>query len=185
MKPLQFFTDIWRRFEELDPAQRLRWGVALSILLAFLVLLSGANDQLKRLAKKRGAQETALADMLRLRQRYQEASSGSQKLANRMATLKPDDSPAKLIDDIGIKGKNSQIKPLKGEESNAMIEDAAEIKLEGLTANETINLLHRLEKGAKPVIIKKALLKSRFDDPSRIDLVMTVALLRPAPQGQR
>ncbi len=185
MKPGEFLHDSIHRLQRLDPAERLRWGVALAILLGIALLLTAANDQVQKLTRKRAAQEVALADMLSLKQRYQEANSGALKLSNRMAALLPDDSPAKLLEEIGIKGKNSQVKPIKGEDLGTMLEDAAEVKLDGLTANEAINLLHRLEKGTKPVIIKKALLKTRFDDPARIDLVMTIALLKPAPQGQR
>jgi general secretion pathway protein M len=57
--------------------------------------------------------------------------------------------------------------------------------MEGLTSNEAANLLFRLEKGAKPVLIKRASLKTRFDDPARLDLTLTVALLKAAPQAQR
>ena len=118
-------------------------------------------------------------------QRYQEASAGAQKLANRMAATRSDDSPAKIIDEIGIKGKGSQVKQVKGETRPGYVEDAAEARIDGLSANEAVNLIYRLEKGTKPVIIKKALIKTRFDDPSRLDLTLTIALLKPAPQGQK
>ena len=107
----------------------------------------------------------------------------AQKLANRLASTKPDDSPSKLIDEINIKGKNSQIKPVKGEEHPGYIEDAAEVRLEGLSANETMNLLFRLEKGTRPVLIKKTFIKARFDDPAKLDLTLNIALLKPAAQG--
>jgi general secretion pathway protein M len=62
-----------------------------------------------------------------------------------------------------------------------MMEDAADVKIDGLTANEAINLIYRLEKGNRPLLLKKANLRVRFDDPSRLDLVLTIALLKPAP----
>ena len=96
-----------------------------------------------------------------------------------------DDSPAKLIEETGIKGKSSQVKPMKGEDRPGFVEDAAEVKFEGLSANETINLLYRLEKGVKPVVIKRANLKVRYDDPSKLDVVLNIALLKPAPQESK
>lgn len=120
-----------------------------------------------------------------LKLRFQEANAGAQKLANRLAATRPDDSPAKIIEEIGIKGKNTQIKPVKGEDLPGFVEDAAEVKIEGLTANEAVNLLFRLEKGAKPVTIKRALIKTRFDDPAKLDLTLTVALIKAAQQGAR
>jgi general secretion pathway protein M len=59
------------------------------------------------------------------------------------------------------------------------------VRIEGLTANEAINLIYRLEKGSRPMVVKKANLRVRFDDPSRFDLSMIVALLKPAPGTAR
>ena len=173
------------RYERMDQTTRLRIGIAIAVVLALAILYSAANDQVRRLAGKRQSREAALAEMMVLRQRFRETNAGAQRLANRLSAVKADDSPAKLIDEIGIKGKGSQIRPVKGDERPGMVEDAAEVKLEGLTANEAINLLHRLEKGAKPVLVKKALIRTRFDDPAKLDLSLTIALLKPAPQGAR
>ncbi|MCM2357237.1 MAG: general secretion pathway protein GspM [Geobacteraceae bacterium] len=182
MKRLGLLTEKYRAMES---GTRLRWGIGIACLLILALLYSAADKRVALLAKKRGAREAELAEMLVLKQRYLEATGTAQKLANRLAATRPDDSPAKIIDEIGIKGKGSQIKPLKGEERGGFVEDAAEVKLEGLSANEAVNLVYRLEKGSKPVLIKKALIKTRFDDPSRLDLTLSLALLKPAPQGQR
>ncbi len=182
MKYLHLLTETYKNMDE---KTRLRWGMGIAAILLLAVLLSAANKQVAALEKKRAAREADIAEMLMLKLRYQEANSGAQRLANRLAATRPDDSPAKVIEEIGIKGKNTQIKPVKGEDIPGYVEDAAEVKIEGLTANEAVNLLFRLEKGAKPVSVKKAVIKSRFDDPSRLDLTLTVALIKAAQQGAR
>jgi general secretion pathway protein M len=169
----------------MEPGMRLRLTICIAVVLLILVALTAVNGQIARLEKRRTVREANIAEMLTLKQRYQEASADAQKLANRMAAVRPDDSPARIIDEIGIKGKGSQIKPVKGDEGNGYVEDAAEVKLDGLSANEAVNLVYRLEKGSKPVVIKKALFKSRFDDPSRLDLTLTIALLKPSATGQK
>jgi general secretion pathway protein M len=123
--------------------------------------------------------------MMRLKVRYQSASVGAQRLSNRLMATRPDDSPAKVIEEIGIKGRGSQIKPVKGDEIPGYVEDAADVKIEALSANEAVNLIYRLEKGTRPVTVKKALIRQRFDDPSRLDLSLTIALIKPAPAGAR
>lgn len=173
------------RFSAMEPAARLRAGWVIAVLLLLAIVYSALHDRIARLEKQRVSREAALAEMMLLKQRHREASVGAEKLANRLSAVTADDSPAKLLDEIGIKGKNSQIKPLKGEERPGIIEDAAEIKLEGLSLNETVNLLHRLEKGAKPVVIKKANLKTRYDDPAKLDLTINLALLKPAPAEKK
>ncbi|HEX8961006.1 MAG TPA: hypothetical protein VF775_05490 [Geobacteraceae bacterium] len=182
MKQLDLLIENYRA---MDSTTRLRWGIGIAVLLILALLYSAANARVASLMKKRTAREADVAEMLVLKSRYQEASAGAQMLANRMAASRPDDSPAKIIDEIGIKGKGSQIKQVKGEERNGYVEDAAEVKLDGLSANEAVNLLYRLERGTKPLVVKKALIKTRFDDPAKLDLTLTVALLKPAPQGRK
>jgi general secretion pathway protein M len=170
-------------YHHLDSRARLRMGIGIALLLFLGIIFSAANDRIGRLKHKLTAREADIAEMMVLKQRYLEANAAAMKLTNRLSATHADDSPAKIVEEIGIKGKGTQIKPLKGEERGGYLEDEAEVKVDGLTLNETVNLLFRLEKGARPVEIKKALLKTRFDDPSKLDLTLTVALLKAAPQG--
>ena len=177
--------NLWERFNEMEPAARLKTGYCIAALLFLAIFYSALQDRIVKLEKKRISREADLTEMMLLKQRHREASAGAQKLSNRLSAVTVDDSVAKLIEEIGIKGKNSQIKPLKGEERPGIVEDAAEVKIEGLSANEMVNLLHRLEKGVKPVVIKKANLKTRYDDPAKLDITLNIALLKPAPQENR
>jgi general secretion pathway protein M len=169
-------------FRDLDPRLRLRLGIGCACLLAVALLLSLVNGQTKRLEKLRTARESELAEMMQLRQRHQEASASAQKVANRLAAVRPDDSPARLIEEIGIKGKSLQINPLKGEDQAGFLVDSAEVKIESITTNELVNLLHRLEQGDRPASVRRALIKARFDDPARLDASLTVALQKPVPK---
>lgn len=173
------------RFSAMEPAARLKVGYCIAALLLVAIGYSALHDRIGKLEKKRISREAALTEMMLLKQRYREASAGAQKLSNRLSAVTADDSVAKLIEEIGIKGKNSQIKPLKGEDRPGIVEDAAEVKIEGISANEAVNLLYRLEKGVKPVVIKKANLKTRYDDPAKLDVTLAVALLKPAPQEKK
>lgn len=167
------------RYQELDQPVRLKLAGGIIAALVLTLLYSDFNDRIKKLDRKRAAREAELAEMLVLGSRYQSVSSDAQRLGNRLAAVAADDSLLQLVESTGIKGKNSQFKTLKGEERPGGVEDAAEVRIEGLSVNELVNLLHKLEKGAKPVTVKKAAIKSRFDDPSRVDAVLTMALLKP------
>jgi len=182
---MNYFKVLAERYHHLDSRTRLRLGIGIAILLFLAILISTANDRIGQLKKKLASRESDVSEMLVLKQRYVEANAISQTLANRLTATRPDDTPSRIIEEIGIKGKGSQIKPIKGEERGGYLEDAAEVKMDGLTLNEAVNLIFRLEKGARPVVIKKALLKTRFDDPSKLDLTLTVALLKAVPRGGR
>ena len=171
--------------QDLDSRTRARIGAAVAAVLLILIALSALNGRIAALEKRRLSREADLAEMMKLKLRYQLASAGSQRLANRLLATRPDDSPAKVIDEIGIKGRSSQIKPVKGEDIPGYVEDAADVRIEGLTSNEVTNLIYRLEKGSRPITVRKALIKQRFDDPSKLDVSLTIALIKPAPAGSR
>ena len=178
MRLLEIMRDRWQGF---DGRTRLLCGYALILLLAATVGWSALSARVQALEKKRLARETVLKELLPLKSAYLSARQSSDQLRGRLASLRPDDSPAKILEDAGIKGKSVKIVPLKGEERSGFTEDAADIRIESLTFNEAVNLLYRLEKGGRPLVIKKCNLRVRFDDPSRCDLTLVLALLRPAP----
>lgn len=178
MKLLELMRDSW---QNLDSRTRLWAGYALIILLAAAVGWSALDSRVQTLEKKRAAREAVLKDLLPLKVAYLSARQTSDQLKGRIATLRPDDSPAKIIEDIGIKGKSVKIVPLKGDERPGFSEDAADIRIDGLTVNEAINLLYRLERGGRPLVLKKCNIRTRFDDPSRCDLTMILALIKSAP----
>jgi general secretion pathway protein M len=178
MKILANLYEVWR---DLDRHSRLWCGYVLIALLALTLGWSALAVRTAGLERKRSARETVLKELLPLKGAYRSAKAASDQQTGKMATLRPDDSLARIIEEIGIKGKGVKIVPLKGEERNGVIEDTADVRIEGLTANETVNLVYRLEKGTRPISVKKVNLRVRFDDPSRFDLSMTTALLKPAP----
>jgi general secretion pathway protein M len=173
------------KVQALDPKTRLNAALTVAAILGLVLLYSALGNRIARLEKKRTAREAALTELMLLSQRFKTANADAQRLTNRLAAVKADDTPAKLVDEIGIKGKGVQIKTLKGEERTGAVEDAAEVRIEGLTANETVNLLHRLEKGTRPVVIRKAAFKTRYDDPAKLDLTLTMALLKPSAQERK
>jgi general secretion pathway protein M len=181
MSPLEIISNIRNSWQDLDGRTRLWVGYALIVLLAAAVGWSTLSTKVEELEKKRVAREKVLKELLPLKAAYLSARLSSDQLSGKMASLRPDDSPAKIIEDIGIKGKSVKIAPIKGEERRGFIEDTADIRIEGLTLNEAVNLLYRLEKGSRPLVIKKSNLRIRFDDPSRCDLGLIMALLKPAP----
>lgn len=178
-------SEVSEAFQNLDSRTRTRLGVLLAALLVVIIGLSTVNARITALEKKRRAREADLTELMKLRQRFREASAGSQRVSNRLQAVRPDDSPAKVIEEIGIKGRNSQVKPVKGADLPGFVEDAAEVKIEGLSANEATNLIYRLEKGTRPITVKKAAIKQRFEDPSKLDVTLTIALIKPAPAGAK
>ncbi len=172
-------------YDELEPHARRTLAITAISLLILALCYSLLQERIGKLRKRLLSREKTVQELMILEHQFRSANSESLRLGNRLATVKADDSLAKVVEETGIRGKSSQVKPLKGEERQGMVEDAAEIRIEGLSANEAVNLLYRLEKGSRPVVIKKASLKTRYDDPSRIDLTLTASVLKPLPQEKQ
>lgn len=182
---MKHLVPVLDRVKNLDRNTRMLLGAVTAVLLLSAMILAGLNGRIAVLSRKRAARESDLVQMMTLKQRYLSARMFSQRFSNRLASSRADDSPAKVIDEIGIKGKSCLITPLKGEQRGGFQEDAADVKLESLTANEAVNLVYRLENGSRPVIIKRALFKTRFDDPSRLDMTLTIALLKSSSPARQ
>lgn len=178
---MRFLEMVRTSWNNMDSRSRLWSGYALIALLAAALGWSALAGKVAMLEKKRKAREAVVKELLPLKVAYLSARKSSDQLTGRMASLRPDDTLAKVVEEIGIKGKGVKIAPLKGDERSGIIEDAADVRIEGLTINEAINLVYRLEKGSRPLLLKKCNLKIRFDDPSRCDMAMILALLKPAP----
>jgi len=170
-------------YHSLDAATRRLILILTALILILLTLYSAASTHLGYLNKRKLSREQTLQELLVLRQRYQEAAADSQQLANRMATLGTNDSPASIVEQSGIVPKAGiQSKPLPRQERGSLIEEGAELTLSGLSLNDAVNLLYFLEHGSKPVAIRKAIIRSRFNDPSKLDLTLQIALFRASAQ---
>jgi general secretion pathway protein M len=177
------FYQLNERYHALDAATRRLILILVALLLLMLTLYSALSSHLAYLNKRKLSREHTLQELLVLRQRYQEAAADAQQLANRMASVTTSDSPASIIEQSGIIPKAGvQSKPLPRQDRGALIEEGAEVTLSGLTLNDTVNLLHYLEHGSKPVAIRKVAIRSRFNDPSKLDLTLQIALFRAATQ---
>lgn len=173
-------------FLSLDQRSRQLLLMAAAALLLILVGYSTLHSHLNKLGKQKLSREQTLQELLVLKQRHQEAVGGSQRLNNRMAASTAADTPATVVEQTGLVPKGGiQSKPLPRQERGNLIEESAELTLSGLSLNETVNLLHRLEQGSKPLIIRKGLIRTRFNEPAKLDLTLQVGLLRPAGQQPR
>lgn len=183
---MSIFTTLKERFNAFNQETRqLLAGIvmaAIIIALAFVLL----QNHLAQLERRKVAREQTLTELLSLRQRYQEAALGANRIKNRLSLVTSEDSPLTILERTGIVAKNGILtKPLPPLEKNGLIEESAEISLTGISLNELVNLLHRLEQDPKPVSIKRLVTRTRFNDPAKLDTTITLALYRTAaPQGR-
>lgn len=183
---MNLITKVRDQYTALDVGTRRLITISCAIAVLVLIGFSAMTHHVAHLKVVQASREQILMELLLLQQQHQEASAGAQRLANRMMSVTSGDSPATVVEQTGIVPRGSmQAKPLPRKERGALIADGAEVTLSGLSLNETVNLLYRLEQGLKPVIVRKASLRSRFSDPTKLDVVLQVELLRTVIQEQR
>ncbi len=178
-------TRLKEGYSQLDAGtRRLLTGTAAALLI--LLLAYGILQQhLQQLQRYKQSREQTLTDLLSLQQRYREAAADAGRMKNRLSLVTATDSPAAIIQQTGLAAKAGiQVKPLQRQTHDGLVEDDAEVSVSGLTLNELVNLLYRLEQNPKPVGVKRLQAKVKFSDPSRLDATLTLALYRAAPQGQ-
>jgi general secretion pathway protein M len=179
-------TDLKNWYAELDEDLRRLLLLLIAALALLTIAYTALQQHLTKLERHKRSREATLTELMSLRVRYQEAQSDANRVRNRLSLVTADDSPATVIEQTGIATRAAiQSKALPRQERDGLIEEAAEITVAGLSSNELVNLLFRLEQHPKPVVVKRFSARPRFNEPAKLDLTMTVALYRPGPAAER
>lgn len=80
---------------------------------------------------------------------------------------------------LGLKQKVKSVKPIASKEMKDAFEEEAEVQIEKADINDAVNILYRIENAPMALSVKRALLKTSFENPSSLNITMTIALIRP------
>ncbi len=87
-----------------------------------------------------------------------------------------------MAESLGIAGK---VKSIKGtgtrSAANRMTEESAEIQIEKVTMNETLQLLYKIENAPMILAIKTVAISKSFENPKLLDLTIGLSLFTGAP----
>jgi general secretion pathway protein M len=87
------------------------------------------------------------------------------------------------IDEIfrstGLTQKVKSVKPIAARDKKYAVEEEADVEVEKVSMNELVNILYKMENAPMVLLIKKARLKTSFEDPSLLNITMTVGLVKP------
>ena len=184
MKPI--IDNMIEQIHSLEPKTRKLIIFSTAVALILAVAYSSLNTHVKTLVRKKISREQTLKELMVLRQRYQEASAEAQQLTNRMAAVTAGDNPATIIEQTGFVPKGSiQSKPLPRQERGSVVEEGADVTISGISLNEAVNLLQQIEHGPKPLSIKKGNIRARFNEPSKLDLTLQLALFRSSVNQEK
>jgi hypothetical protein len=80
---------------------------------------------------------------------------------------------------MGLNQKVKSVKSIGVREKKYGIEEEAELQIEKVNMNEVTNILYRIENAPMVLSIKKATIKTSFDNPSLLNITMTIGLIKP------
>ena len=159
--------------------RRLLISAAAVVILAVSVLLVTTSLSLK---KEGSALRSQKEEMLLLRGDFLELSKKISAVEGKKSLIKVEGIiPA--IDEIfrstGLTQKVKSVKPTATRDKKYSIEEEADVEVEKVNMNELVNVLYRLENAPMVLLIKKTRLKTSFEDPSLLNITMTVGLVKP------
>lgn len=79
---------------------------------------------------------------------------------------------------LGLKRKVKSVKPTGTKELKGAIEEEAEVQVEKVDMNEMVNIFYKIENAPMILSIKKATIKTSFDNPALLNITMTIALVK-------
>jgi general secretion pathway protein M len=84
-----------------------------------------------------------------------------------------------VFSSIGLNQKLKSVKPTGTREKKYGIEEEADVSVEKVTMNEMVNILFKIENAPMILSVKKSAIRTSFDNPSLLNVTMTIALITP------
>lgn len=153
-------------------------AAALIILVVSALLLNTSLSLKKEGSALRSQKEEILLlreDFLELRKKVS-AIEGKKSLVRVEGIVQAIDE---IFRSIGLNQKVKSVKPTATRDRKYAIEEEADVEVEKVSMNELVNILYRLENAPMVLLIKKARLKTSFEDPSLLNVTMTIGLAKP------
>ncbi len=148
---------------------------------AAIVFMLAINWVVGRVEKRAQAKKAVLKAFYVKRGDYIKESAEVAPLEKKLLLPRSGKSPVAAIEDIGrsigIKSNINSFKPFEGKAIKGYAKNGVEVKVEGITLNQLVNLVYGIENYRDLLLIKDFMMKSRFDNPDIYDVTMQVELV--------
>ena len=153
-----------------------KWLSAVIALLVFMGITLAVNRSSRR--KLKSVQNEA-ASFESVRAEYMKARANLEPYERKL--LAPVASASEAVQEAaseaGIKKNLSALKPFAEPASKGFRKSGVEVKIEGITLNELLNLIYRMENHANLLLVKDFALKTRFGSAGLNDVTLQVVLV--------
>ncbi len=80
---------------------------------------------------------------------------------------------------LGLSQKVKSVKSTGAREEKYAVEEEAGVSVEKVTMNEMVNILYKIENAPMILSVKKTVIRTSFDNPSLLNITMTIGLITP------
>jgi general secretion pathway protein M len=158
-------------------------GAAMVVIGLYSLVWEPLAEGRVRLAQRIAGKQRQLEEIQGMRETYMgllrqlEASQQVLDRADPKFSLFPhiEATVAQVVGRDKIKSMNPENKEIGG----AYREDSVELKLAGISLDQLVDMMYRIEKGAHPLRITRLQVKKQLRDPHMFDVTATVSMLKP------
>jgi general secretion pathway protein M len=161
-------------------------GAAAAVLLLLTFVVFPDISRLNSLARASAAAENDLAEVRKARPEIERIQRETVQRAGVVrAAANQKESPlariTAVLQDAAIPQSAFSVKSGGVRDGETFREESFDVRLENLTYLEAVKALQKLSGPEVPMVVRSALLKSRYDDPRYLDLTLRVGYLSPKP----
>lgn len=157
---------------------RLLIGGFIALLLS-CVLMARYSSGLNR---EKADLQARQKEMSRLKEEFGALKSAVDSVEGKKSLTKVD-GVVQAVDEvfrsIGLNQKVKSVKPLGVREQKYAIEEEAEVQVEKADLNEVVNIFYKIENSPMVLSVRKTTMKTSFDNPSLLNVTLTVGLIKP------
>lgn len=151
-------------------------------LVSVLVLCGITFLYARSLKIERAGLKTKHQEVLQLRDEYLRLSSSIGAVEGRRSLARVE-GIVQAVDEVfrslGLNQKVRSVKPLGSREKKFGVEEEAEVQVEKVNMNEMTNILFKIENAPMVLSVRKASIKTSFENPSFLNLTLTLSLIKP------
>lgn len=157
------------------------WPVVAGAVIAVILSIFIFNLSLS-LKKERSGLTVRQQELLLSRDEYLALKTTLDKIEGKKSLIKIE-GVVQAVDEIfksmGLNQKVKSVKSIGVREKQFGIEEEAELQIEKVNLNEMTNIFFRIENAPMALSIKKATVKTTFENPSLLNITMTIGIVKP------
>ena len=151
---------------------------AIALFLIFQFLIFPFFEEKKRIQRSIRAREEGLKEIVRLRAEYQVHKKGFQDIKQILARREKGFTLFSFLEkaagEAELKGHIKYMKPSDSQGTGPYKESMVEMKLEGITLNQLVGYLYRIELPDELINIKRISISQNKKAPGYLDAIMQV-----------